>query len=296
MTTRRIGDIEVTRIEERHGPGFAPQQLLRDWDPALLDEHADWLSPNYFDLATGRFMSSIHSWLIRTKHHTILIDTCVGNHKHRPHFERFHMLDTPYLDRLRAAGVTPEEIDYVMCTHLHVDHVGWNTRMVDGRWVPTFPNAKYVFSRVEREYWDPAVNKALPPVNAGVFEDSVLPVIASGQAQLVEMTDRLGDNLLVEPAPGHAPGHVVFRLLDQGQEGVFVGDVMHHPLQIYRPEMSSQFCTDPAQAEASRRRVLEHCADCAARVFPAHFGAPHVGWVRRKGTGFRFEFDHGELA
>ena len=296
MTTRRIGETVVTRVEEALRPGFEPQQLLADWDPALLDEHRDWLVPNYYDPPTGRFMSSIHSWVIRTKHHTILVDTCVGNHKNRPHFERFHMLNTPYLDRLAAAGVRPEEVDYVMCTHLHVDHVGWNTQLVDGRWVPTFPNAKYVFSRVDREYWDPKRNASLAPVNAGVFEDSVSPVIEAGQDQLVEMNDRLGDNFVIEPAPGHTPGHVIFRLLDGGQEGVFVGDVMHHPLQVYRPAMSSRFCTDPMQAAESRKRVLEHCAECAGKVFPAHFGVPHVGWVRRKGDGFRFEFDHGEQA
>ena len=289
MTTRRIGASTVTRVEERAGPGFAPEMLLPDWDPAVLQEHP-WLVPNYYDVASGKMMSSIHSWVIRTKHHTIVVDTCVGNHKPRPAWERFHMLDTPYLDRLAAAGVRPEEVDYVMCTHLHVDHVGWNTTLRDGRWVPTFPNAKYVFSEVERNYWDPSRNKDLPESNAGIFEDSVAPVIESGQAQVVGMTDRLGDNLLIEPAPGH----VIFRLMYGGDEGVFIGDVMHHPIQVYRPEWSSRFCTDPREAEASRRRVLEHCADCDARVFPAHFGAPHIGRVRRNGAGYKFDFDDGE--
>jgi glyoxylase-like metal-dependent hydrolase (beta-lactamase superfamily II) len=296
MTTRRIGATTVTRVEERAGPGFAPDMLLPDWDPAVLQEHGDWLVPNYYDVASGKMMSSIHSWVIRTRHHTILIDTCVGNHKPRPNFERFNMLDTPYLDRLQAAGVTPEQVDYVMCTHLHVDHVGWNTRLVDGRWVPTFPNATYVFSQVERDYWDPGKNKDLPDTAAAIFADSIAPVIDSGQVMTTGMTDTLGDNLLIEPAPGHAPGHVVFRLQDGGDEGVFIGDVMHHPIQVYRPEWSSRFCTDPREAERSRRRVLEQCAECNARVFPAHFGAPHLGWVRRKGAGFRFEFDHGETA
>jgi len=294
MTTRRIGEAVVTRVEEALRPGFLPSQLLPDWDPAVLAEHGDWLAPNYYEPASGRFISSIHSWVVRTRHHTILVDSCVGNHKNRPNFERFHMLDTPYLDRLRAAGVTPEQVDFVMCTHLHVDHVGWNTRLVDGRWVPTFPNAKYVFSRAEREYWDPARNAALSAAQGDVFTDSVLPVIAAGQELLVEMTDRLGDDFLIEPAPGHAPGHVIFRLLNGGEEGVFVGDVMHHPIQVYRPEWSSAFDTDPREAEASRRRMLEGCAERGCRVFPAHFGVPHVGWVRRSGGGFRFEFDHAE--
>ncbi len=163
MTTRRIGETSVTRVYESAGPGFPAQHLLPDWDPKVLEEHGTWLSPNYYEAATGKFISSIHSWVIRTKHHTILVDTCCGNGKDRPGFERFHMLNTPYLDRPAAAGVKPEEVDYVLCTHLHVDHVGWNTKLLDGRWVPTFPNAKYVFSKVERNHWDPARNAGLAP-------------------------------------------------------------------------------------------------------------------------------------
>lgn len=299
MTTRRIGETIVTRVYEQMGPGFPAARMLPGWDPEILKEHGGWLSPNFYEAASGKFISSIHSWVIKTRHHTILVDTCCGNGKDRPGFERFHMLDTPYLERLRAAGVAPEQVDYVMCTHLHVDHVGWNTRLLDGRWVPTFPNAKYVFSRVEADHWDPAKNKELTPAQAAIFIDSVLPVIAAGQAQVVEMTDQLGDGqicdgLLIEPAPGHAPGHVVLRLLSGGDEGIFIGDVMHHPIQVYRPEWSSGFCADPKQAEASRRRVLEQCCETGALVFPAHFGAPHVGRVRRAGAGYRFEFDHGD--
>ena len=231
--------------------------------------------------------------MIRTKHHTILVDACCGNSKDRPGWDRFHMLNTPYLERLAEAGVRPEDVDYVMCTHLHVDHVGWNTRLLDGRWVPTFPNAKYVMSRVDRNFFDPAQNADLTEGSALIYQDSILPVIESGQAQLIETTDQIGDGLLIEPAPGHSPGHVVLRLLSQGQEGMFIGDVMHQPIQVYRPEWSSRFCDDPKLAAQSRLRVLEQCAESGCRVFPAHFGAPHVGWVRRKGSGFSFEFDHG---
>ena len=296
MTTRKIGDTTVTRVHEQMGAGFPAQHLLPDWDPAILDEHAGWLSPNYYEAATGKFISSIHSWVIRTRHHIILVDTCCGNGKDRPGFDRFHMLNTPYLDRLRAAGVQPEQVDFVLCTHLHVDHVGWNTKLLDGRWVPTFPNAKYVFSRVEREHWDPARNPALAPAQGAIFRDSVLPVIESGQAMEIDMTDQLGDGLLIEPAPGHAPGHVVLRLQSAGEEGIFIGDVMHHPIQVYRPEWSSRFCADPRQAEASRRRVLDLCCETGAHVFPAHFGVPHIGRVCRAGIGYRFEFDHAEGA
>lgn len=291
MTTVRIGGVTVTRVQEQMGPGFPAGHLLPDWDPAILGEHGGWLSPNYYEAATGKFISSIHSWVIRTRHHVILVDTCCGNGKDRPGSERFHMLDTPYLERLAVAGVQPEEVDYVLCTHLHVDHVGWNTRLLDGRWVPTFPNAKYVFSRTERDHWDPALNPDLPDGAKAVFTDSVLPVIAAGQEHLVEMTDSLGDGLLIEPAPGHAPGHVILRLQDGGQEGVFIGDVMHHPIQVYRPEWSSRFCSDPAQARQSRLRVLDQCAENGCLMLPAHFGVPHVGRVHRQDGGFRFGFE-----
>jgi glyoxylase-like metal-dependent hydrolase (beta-lactamase superfamily II) len=296
MTTRMIGEATVTRIEEMLKPGFPAEHLLPDWDPEILNEHGHWLEPNYYEGATGRFISSIHSWLIRTTHHTNLVDSCCGNAKNRPGFERFHMLDTPYLQRLAEAGVAPEQVDYVLCTHLHVDHVGWNTQLIDGRWVPTFPNARYVFSRTDRDHWDPAKNPDLPEVSRLIFQDSVHPVIAAGQDLVVELTDQIGDGLLIEPAPGHSPGHVVLRLLSRGEEGMFVGDVLHQPIQVWRPEWSSRFCADPAEAVRSRLHVLEHCAETGCRMFPGHFGVPHTGWVRRQGAGYRFEFDHGDPA
>jgi glyoxylase-like metal-dependent hydrolase (beta-lactamase superfamily II) len=160
------------------------------------------MAPNFYVPSTNQFIMSVHSWLIRTPRHNILVDTCCGNAKNRPGSPHFHQLDTPYLDRLQAAGVAPEDIDYVLCTHLHVDHVGWNTRLLDGRWAPTFPNAKYVFSREELNFWDPSKNPHLP---RDVFADSVLPVIAAKQDQVVRMTDQLGDSLLIEPAPDIRP-------------------------------------------------------------------------------------------
>ena len=290
MTTHRIGDTTITRIEEQMGPGFPANGLLPDWDPAILAEHGGWLAPNYYQPESGRFVSSIQSWVVKTKHHTILVDTCCGNGKNRPGSDRFHMLNTPYLQRLADAGVRPEDVDYVLCTHLHVDHVGWNTQLLDGRWVPTFPNARYVMSKTERDHWDPSLNPSLKAGQAEIFTDSVLPVIAAGQAMVVDMTDQIGDGLLIAPAPGHAPGHIMLRLLSGGQEGIFIGDVMHHPIQVYRPEWSSAFDYDPRQAEKSRRAMLAHCADGNVHVFPAHFGRPHTGFVRRQGDGFRFEF------
>ncbi|MCC2112667.1 MAG: MBL fold metallo-hydrolase, partial [Hyphomicrobiales bacterium] len=159
------------------------------------------------------------------------------------------------------------------------------------RWVPTFPNAKYVFSQIDRDYWDPAKNPSLDEEARAIFADSVHPVIASGQDHLVADGDQLGDNLAIQLTPGHTPGAMAIRLTDSGQEGLFTGDVMHHPIQVYRPRWSSRFCTDPLQSADTREKVLGQCADCNALMLPAHFGAPHAGRVRRKGDGFFFAFE-----
>ncbi|MDA9411047.1 MBL fold metallo-hydrolase [Bradyrhizobium sp. CCBAU 45384] len=286
--TWRIGTTIVTRIEELLGPAFRPQELLSAFDPAVLEEHLHWMAPHHYVAATDQFIMSVHSWLIQTPDHNILVDTCCGNAKNRPASPHFHQLGTPYLDRLRSAGLEPADIDYVLCTHLHVDHVGWNTRLVDGRWVPTFPNARYVFSREELNFWNPSHNPHLPEEPRDVFTDSVLPVIAAKQEQVVSTTDQLGDNLLIEPAPGHSPGHVILRLLSGEDEGLFIGDVMHNPIQVYRPDWSSRFCMNPEQAMQSRLRVLGHCAEHNSLMFPAHFGIPHAGRIRSRANGFSF--------
>ena len=289
-TTWQIGQATVTRIEELLGPGLQPEELLATWDPIVLKEHGHWMVPNFYQPSTNQFIMSVHSWLIRTPHHTILVDTCCGNAKNRPASPHFNQLDVPYLDRLRCCGVDPEDIDYVLCTHLHVDHVGWNTRLLDGRWVPTFPNAKYVFSSEELNFWDPSKNPHLPEEPRAVFADSVLPVIAAKQAHVVNMTDQLSDILLIEPTPGHSPGHIMLRLLSGQDEGVFIGDVMHNPIQVYQPTWNSRFCMDSEQAVQSRMRVLGHCAERSCLMFPTHFGTPHAGRIRNNANSFSFEF------
>ena len=178
-----IGNIAIRRVTEMRGPGFTPDFLFPDWDPSVLQRHRDLMVPDCFDETQGRFIASIHTWVLKTRHHTILIDSCAGNDKNRPALPRFHQLKLPFLDRLAEAGVSPESVDYVCCTHLHAAHCGWNTRLLNGRWVPTFPNARYVFSKPEYDHWSgPACKEGF---STGVFEDSVLPVIQSGQAQIV---------------------------------------------------------------------------------------------------------------
>ena len=160
MQDRHIGDVRVTRIEEQMGPGFPAKDFFPEFDADTFAAEQHWLAPNYYQPESGRVIASIHSWLVRTGKYTVLIDSCSGNHKSRPGMPRFDMLDTKYLDRLREAGVQPEEIDYVMCTHLHVDHVGWNTQRENGKWVPTFPNARYVMSRTDHDHWEAMAKQA----------------------------------------------------------------------------------------------------------------------------------------
>jgi len=296
MATWTIGDVSVTRVEEQLGfASFPPEQYLVPFERALLERHMSWLVPDHYSPAHNRLISSVHSWLIRTPRHTILVDCCAGNHKDRPGFARFHQLDTPYLARLREAGVAPEDIDIVLCTHLHSDHVGWNTVLRDGRWVPTFPNAKYLFSRTENDHGDPRRNPAADadPQRSNAYRDSVLPVIEAGQAVLVDGAHAIDDAMLIEPAPGHTPGHVVLKLADRGERGLFCGDALHHPLQVYAPHWNSRFCALPDEARTTRRRLLEHCVEHGALLFPIHFGAPHVAAITGAGGAFALRFVAG---
>jgi glyoxylase-like metal-dependent hydrolase (beta-lactamase superfamily II) len=228
-------------------------------------------------------IASMHSWLIRTPDHIILLDTCVGNDKERDGAKLFHQKSFPYLAALAAAGVRPEEVDFVLCTHLHVDHVGWNTRLVDGRWTPTFPNARYVFSKAENERWRPAPSSP-------AYADSVLPVIEAGLVDLVDGDHAIGDQLLIQPAPGHTPGHISLRLLDGGERGLFTGDSMHSAIQGAFPDWNSAFCEQLDQAIATRRRLLEYCCETGATLLPQHFGWPFVAKVKPAGDSFRFDF------
>lgn len=295
MTTWSIGSTRITRIEEQLGMASAPpEKYLVGFEPGFVERHRAWLVPDHYSLEHRRLVTSVHAWLIRTERHTILVDCCAGNHKERPWTPRFHRLDTPFIQRLTAAGVAPEQIDIVLCTHLHADHVGWNTRLRDGRWVPTFPNARYLFSRIEGEYWDAARNPALAAdPRRAVYADSVLPVIESGQAQWLDGSHAIDDMLRVEPAPGHTSGHAVLELGGRDACGVFCGDVIHHPLQIYAPHWNHMADEAPQIAARTRRRVLEQCAETGALLFPTHFGAPHVARIEHGAAGFSAVFVPG---
>jgi glyoxylase-like metal-dependent hydrolase (beta-lactamase superfamily II) len=288
MFAFEIGDVRIDRVEEAAGLRVKVGDLLAGVDPSAIERNLGWLAPHAYDPATGELITTLQSFIVRTRHHTVLIDACAGNHKNRPDLLAFHQLNTDWLERLAAMGVAPESVDFVMCTHMHADHVGWNTRLLDGRWVPTFPNARYVFNRVELEHWDPQKGAGTGWGQAGVFEDSVLPCIEAGLAQVVDDGFTIDDRMWLESAPGHSPGHCVIRTAAQGQSAIFTGDCMHSPLQIACPEISTVACTNPADAVRSRRRVLSEAAERRSIIVPAHFPAPFAGTVTADGDGFAY--------
>lgn len=292
MSGWAIGRFTVDRVVESQGPIFPPTALFLTATPAAIESHRHWLEPNLMDPESGLLVVSFHTYVVRTPRHTILVDTGAGNHKDRPDKLRFHMKEFPYLERLAAAGVNPEAVDVVLCTHLHVDHVGWNTRLQNGRWAPTFPRAKYLFGRKEWEHWQAEAKRPGGKVE-GHHEDSVLPVIEAGQAVFVEGDHEIEDGIWLEPAPGHTPGHLSVHLSGGGREAVMVGDVMNHALQVAEPDWNTCFCADQDLARRTRRAFLERYAGTDTLVMPGHFPTPTVGRIVRSGATFRFVFDGG---
>ncbi len=282
-----IGDIEITCIEELVVPEATT--LFAQWNDDVLAQHRDLLVPHCFDPAQNAFLASIRSYLVKTPNRTILVDTGAGNNKPRPGSMRFDNLDTDYIARLATTGVSPDQVDMVICTHLHVDHVGWNTRLVNDRWVPTFRNATYVFPRIEVDWRDPVLGAAdRPPATQLPFKDSVKPIIDSGMARLVEGDEQLIEGVDLMPVPGHAPGQMAVRLRSQGKEALMIADVMHQPIQVHYPSWNSKYCEDPVIATQTRRRVLDHCADHGSLMLPTHFNFPLGGYVTRSPGGFTF--------
>lgn len=283
-TTYQIGDVTIHRIVEDEAPFEAATSFLPNLTHQQLAESRSWMAPSAMDPETDNLIFCFQSYLVVTPHHKILIDTCVGNDKERPGRGAWHQnKSTRYMDALAAAGFGVGDIDAVMCTHLHVDHVGWNTKLEDGQWVPTFPNARYLFSDRELEYW--TARNADTPI--GPMVDSVLPIVAAGRADLVRSDAAFGDHIRLQPTPGHTPDHFAVQIGRHQTDAVVTGDLIHSPLQARYPELQMRVDYDPAQAVATRRKFLEEYCDTATLCCMAHFPSPSVSRIKRWGDGFR---------
>ncbi|MFY9955774.1 MBL fold metallo-hydrolase [Bradyrhizobium sp.] len=295
MQTLTIGDVTITSIIERDGPWRKPQDMFPDYDPTVGRQHLAELDPAMFDPTSGKIVITYQTFVVRTPKHTILVDTCTGEDK--GYAAPMNFPKQPWLDNFRAAGLGFESIDYVFCTHLHIDHTGWNTMLRDGRWVPTFPNAKYVFHKEEYAYWEAATRRGAHPPGAilvggaqNVWTFNCLPIVEAGQALLVDDTFELDDTFSLTPTPGHSPCHCCVNIRSRGQQAVVTGDMMHHALQCREPDWSCVFDTDRKQAAQSRRRFLGQVADTSTLILPIHFPNPTVGRVAADGERFRYTF------
>jgi glyoxylase-like metal-dependent hydrolase (beta-lactamase superfamily II) len=278
------GDMTVHRIVELDAPFLPALEMLPALTPELLDENRGWLQPH--SLGAGDvFNLCYQSYIVRTPHHTILVDSCLGNDKDRARPEWHMKTDGTYMRALAAAGLTVQDIDFVMCTHLHGDHVGWNTRLVNGEWVPTFPNARYVFSRRELGATEAADRQSRNPA----YQDSVLPIVRAGKAELVADDYQLGDHVRILPTPGHTEGHVSFCFGRKRDEVVMTGDLIHVPLQTRYPELSFARDKDPVLAATTRRAFLERYCDTPTLCCTAHFPSPSAGRIKRRGAGYRLD-------
>lgn len=277
----RVGQFTITKMVQEESP-IDNAWLFAEATPERVRRHA-WLSP-HFATPDGLFKGAINVFAIEGQGRKIIVDTGVGNDKKRAN-PAWNMLHAPFLHDLEQAGYPVESIDTVICTHLHVDHVGWNTRLVNGRWVPTFPNARYLFARKEWEYWNTEDAERL--AEDDVIGDSVRPIVEAGRSQLVEMDHRICDQVWFEPTPGHTPGHVSVHIASEGNEAVITGDMMHHPFQCAEPDITSNFCTDKTQANRTRRAFLERYSDRPVLVLGTHFPTPTAGHIVRDGAAWR---------
>ncbi|MEG9861537.1 MAG: MBL fold metallo-hydrolase [Parvularculales bacterium] len=275
-----IGDVTITKIVEMEIKAGGLDALLPDATPEAL-KPISWLHPHFVD-DEGHLLMSIHGLVVETPSKRIMVDTCIGNDK-KDRILNWSNLQTGFMDDMHAAGFPPESIDIVLCTHLHVDHVGWNTRLVEGQWVPTFPNARYLMADSEFTHWR---DQEEDDGSRQVFADSVQPVFEAGLVDLVAPDHKICKEVCLIPTHGHTPGHVSVVIRSKGEEAIITGDFIHHPCQLARVHWSSIADTDPDAAVITRRRVFENYAGKSALMIGTHFPYPTAGTIERDGDGF----------
>lgn len=284
-----VGAARVDRVVESEAPLLDPLELFPEATAADITSQMAWLAPRFYDPATRLLVVPIQGFVVRVRGKVIVVDTCVGDCKERRRPE-FHQQRRDWLGGVAALGVTPESVDYVLCTHFHVDHVGWNTRLEDGCWVPTFPNARYLFTREEWDYWRSADGLRAMQRTGDYMQDSVLPIVKAGLADFVPMGHELFPELRLIPAAGHTPGFVCVDLRSAGERLVLAGDLLHTPLQCVFPEWSTRFCADQKGAARTRVRLLSEWAESRTPMMPTHFPSPSAGIVERRHGAFFFHY------
>ena len=276
-----IGDVKITRILE--GESAGPMFLLPDATKENI-QAMPWLKPHFAD-EDGNCIISIHALVLDTPTKTIVVDTCLGNDKERA-IKSWGHLQTRFIEDITNAGYPPESIDMVLCTHLHTDHVGWNTQLVDGKWVPTFKNAEYIFGQEE---WKYTADQRSNPMYNEFIVDSIQPVIDAGLVRFVDVNEQICNEVKLEPTPGHTPGHVSVRIESKGEKAVITGDFLHHPCQMEEPYWECSADWNTPMAQKTRVESLAKFADEGLLVFGTHFATPSAGKVIRKGKHFQFE-------
>ena len=280
----QIGEVKISRLVEIEATG-GMTRIIPDATRERITE-IEWLFPHFADEA-GRMRGAIHALVVETPSKRIVVDTCVGNDKERT-APPWNNLQTPFLSELEHAGYKPDSIDNVLCTHLHIDHVGWNTRLVDGKWVPTFPNARYLMGEIEFNHWHGGASRGGYD-QAAVMADSVMPVFDAGLVDLVDTQHKLCDEVSLTPTPGHTPGHVSVMIESRGERALITGDFLHHPCQFAHPEWSSAPDDDPPLAIETRRSMYQRLADEPVLVIGTHFAPPTAGYLKKDGDRYRLD-------
>jgi len=284
--TWKAGELTIHRIVEMEC-GFTPAlEFLPQLTPEILSENRSWLKPLALD-EQDNLVLCFQSYIVQTPRHTILVDSCIGNDKDRTARPLWHQKkDDVWMRGLASLGLSVDDIDIVMCTHLHVDHVGWNTRLENGHWVPTFPRARYLFSKTELDYWLAENAKAeLPPI-----VDSVIPIVEAKRCDLITSDHAIDDTVSLIPTPGHTIDHFAVKLGRGGKDAVITGDLIHSPLQARYPELAMRVDYNPEQGSATRRKFLETYSETNTQCCFMHFPSPSRGYIKRWDDGFRCEY------